>query len=113
MLLSSGGWGGYARQWSSCALVNLGAIRGTREAYRRNLATAIDTTLARGGTVYALHVFEVTSTRGAGAWEEVELLSRLERDEVLAALRARYQAEAVHPDVFGRTLWRITRGGGI
>jgi hypothetical protein len=112
MLLSSGGWGGYARQWSDCALVNLGAIRGTGDTYRRDLAAAIDTTLARGGAVYALQVFEVSSARAAGAWEEVELLSRLSRDQVLLGLRARYRAEPVHTEVFGRTLWRIAPGAG-
>jgi hypothetical protein len=109
LLIDAGGWGQYVRAQQSCLTLPLVSIPGQGEVYRQNLKRSIDETLDRASRVYALQVFEVTTARAVGGWEEIESRSGLRRKDLVEGLTANYRVEPAHSEPHGRTLWRIER----
>lgn len=104
LVIHSEGWARYLPALGRRRPLNLVySVKGREAAYLRDLDKSIDEVLQFKGAVFAVDVFELGSPISVGQWEVVEVLSGLERAEVVEHLTARYRVTPFGID----GVWRI------
>src|SRR3990172_472396 len=84
----------------------------TGASYLAELSGRIDETLVNGGNVYAVDVVRA-SPASIGEWDEIQERFHVSRHDVFRFLSDRFALEPVRSDVFGESLWRIRKKGGL